>query len=394
MPRAKKESTENIQEIWNEILFDKIKEIEDSISSIQLFIKQENKRRRISFYTSLIFFILLSFSVILSYFSIKTSMEIMTSQEFLSTLQAKAVEVTPYISKRFGETMKEYAPVVYDQLRTKVEESLPQISQKISDEYVPQFLENIKAKSKDTLSWTLSEIKITLEEFVDTETDVITKQLQEKMKDYGLDDPQKFEELKALIVDELHSSITIVMQDTLANSLNQCVLQWEKIFAWIEDFKNKPDSERTLYIFNVLRWFVDWLDYMQNGRLPDSYKIDTNVSTNTWEALTDVNTTELYDIMRLQDWLNLYSDYMRKTKNGKYKIKDLTKENWWTKYDLKTRQAVWFRIEQENQLYDEYSKKLKWWYSMTNLTQESWWTKYDTLIRQAVWSKIEKSTKK
>jgi len=225
MPRAKKENAELLPEDSNEILFDKIREIEKSMESIKIFIREENKRRRVSFYTSLVFFILLSFSVILSYFSIKASMEIMTSQEFISALQAKAVEITPYVSKRFGETMKEYAPVVYDQLRTKVEESLPQISQKISEEYVPQFLDNLKSKSQDTLSGTLAETKVVLDDFVESETDNIAKQLQLKMKDYGLNDEQKFEELKTLIVDELHSSVTIVMQDTLEKSLNQCVLQ-------------------------------------------------------------------------------------------------------------------------------------------------------------------------
>lgn len=225
MPKAKKEETGEIQRDQNEILHEKIKEMEKSLATIHTFIKHEEKRRRVTFYTSLIFFILLSLSVVLSYFSIRASMEIMTSQEFLSALQAKAVEVTPYISKKFGETMKEYAPVVYDQLKTKVEESLPQISQKISEEYVPQFLDNLKNKSQETLSGTLSETKTVLDNFVDTETDSIAKQVQQKMGDYGLNDDKKFEELKNAIVEELHSSITIVMQDTLEKSLTQCIDQ-------------------------------------------------------------------------------------------------------------------------------------------------------------------------
>ncbi len=395
MPKAKKEETGEIQRDQNEILHEKIKEMEKSLATIHTFIKHEEKRRRVTFYTSLIFFILLSLSVVLSYFSIRASMEIMTSQEFLSALQAKAVEVTPYISKKFGETMKEYAPVVYDQLKTKVEESLPQISQKISEEYVPQFLDNLKNKSQETLSGTLSETKTVLDNFVDTETDSIAKQVQQKMGDYGLNDDKKFEELKNAIVEELHSSITIVMQDTLEKSLTQCIDQWEKIFSSIEDFKTKPDSERTLYVFNVLRGFVDGLDYMENWRLPDDYKPSTTpTATTTWEVISTGNTQELYDIMRLQEWLDLYTTYMRKTNNWKYKIKDLTKEKWWIKYDLKIRQAVWFRIEQENELYEEYTRRVKSGADMSNMTKETWWTKYDGLIKQTVRAKIEKELSK
>ena len=189
------------------------------------------------------------------------------SQQFLDALQYKSIQVWTDLLKKAATTAQKTAPDIYQKLKADIDKDLPQIADRIKNEYIPQFLERITEETKKSANEVIDLVEKRVKELITWELANIINSLEPSTLWLENLSPDQFEELKKDIEEKIDENVRTILESELKSHLEACVQQWKDAIEKIANIwtTTKYADLEDLYL-EIFKTFINTIEYMKQGK--------------------------------------------------------------------------------------------------------------------------------
>lgn len=215
-------------------------------------IEEDRKKRRIwaIIRTALLVIILIYLWFIFNVF--RNAYDTFTSESYLNLVQEKAIEVTPL----FVDRLSEKAPDILDSLREEADAYLPILAAKISDEYIPLFIDKIKAESENAVNEAIVNVEWSVNTFLQDQIDTTLMKFK-FIEEWNKLSNEQFQEVREELKSVVEMKVNELLSGEIVNHFKECADSSELLIEKVDELKDKADY------YEVIKSFINILQNME-----------------------------------------------------------------------------------------------------------------------------------